>query len=414
MTYDKTEAAEPGRFAAIIKRFIPFYGKELDTQHAGIELHRFTPEQFIAMQHNVSPGYCYLLEGTVALQTRHGEQLLVEAHTLRSRYPLWRGPVVPGSVQALTPVACLKVPRGYVEEQGENDTLWQHPRRRDRDLLENAFYQQLLLNLNEGELELPVMPAMLARIHAISEEDSTVDTVVRILQADMILAARMISVANSVMYRHMEPVTSLRDAVMRLGLQQTQQLAISFVTSNLLRKIPVPEGLRDTANHIWTHSLDIAASSWVIARQSSAKTINPETALLAGLLHDIGALPILAFAAQHPELAARRENVQQAMNQLQGRLGAALLAEWKLPDKLVTAAREAQCWWRNVQPQADYADVVLAAQLLGRCPPEYHWIPLTSLPAYGKLGLATASDGTVLAMRDHEDERADIRQMLAL
>ncbi|MCO6439640.1 MAG: HDOD domain-containing protein [Nitrococcus mobilis] len=112
--------------------------------------------------------------------------------------------------------------------------------------------------------------------------------------------------------------------------------------------------------------------------------------MLAGLLHDIGAVPILAHAHDYDELTQGPEFLESTITAYRGRLGAMILRRWNFSDELITAVLEAENWYRTYEGQADYADLIIASQLQSYSGAEAsrHYPSLDELPVYNRLGLA--------------------------
>jgi HD-like signal output (HDOD) protein len=147
--------------------------------------------------------------------------------------------------------------------------------------------------------------------------------------------------------------------------------------------------------------------------------------LLLGLLHDIGMLPILTYAERYPEIVEYPEKIDATIEQMHGEVGGIILTAWHFEDEFTLVAREADDWFRDKNPQADYCDLVLVAQLhalIGKQKDKLHQLigdkrlpPLASVPAFRKLGLH--SDGvfeSIDLLADANRQLTEARRILSL
>jgi putative nucleotidyltransferase with HDIG domain len=165
---------------------------------------------------------------------------------------------------------------------------------------------------------------------------------------------------------------------------------------------------------VWEHSNEVASISMVIARL--VKRFDVEEAMLAGLLHDIGMLPILNYAANHPSLIDDPVTFEQFVMATRVRAGVTVLQEWRLPVEMITVVHESENWWRDSGPDPDLADVVLVAQIhsyLGK--PERPHIPsMINLPAFRKLaGTGVTPTLSQQILSEAQADIAEARQLLA-
>src|SRR5699024_8003924 len=129
----------------------------------------------------------------------------------------------------------------------------------------------------------------------------------------------------------------------RLGLKNVREVIVAatmrevFHTKHRLLSKRMAE--------LWAHSTLVAAISAVVTRK--LKGFNPERALLAGLVHDIGVVPILAHAHDYDELARDQELLENTITAYRGQIGAMILRRWNFPDELITAVLEAENWYRE-------------------------------------------------------------------
>src|SRR5690606_7350275 len=152
----------------------------------------------------------------------------------------------------------------------------------------------------EDRLVLPSLPDVALRIRAaVEDERKGAHDVARIIQADPALAAYCVGIANSAAYAG-NGVTGVQEAVHRMGLGATRDFVIAYSLRGLFKtREPRCLALMQAA---WRHNANIGALCHVIARDVTRQ--NPEQAMLAGLLHDIGVMVIVAALPQHPGLLA--------------------------------------------------------------------------------------------------------------
>ena len=111
----------------------------------------------------------------------------------------------------------------------------------------------------------------------------------------------------------------------------------------------------------WSSSTRLAALSGVLAKHCSS--LRPESATLAGLLQDIGVLPILNVLNRYHEQLSNETHVLSAIERFAPPVGMILLTRWGFDADMVEVARSRGNWLRDPQPAADLADVVLVARL---------------------------------------------------
>jgi putative nucleotidyltransferase with HDIG domain len=138
-------------------------------------------------------------------------------------------------------------------------------------------------------------------------------------------------------------------------------------------------------NELWQHSTKVAAISFVLARKLGG--FNPDHALLAGLLHDIGVLIIIGYAEKYQDLSANEDELEKLIRHLRSQIGGMVLRQWGFSDDLVVCAEQAEDWYRNETDELDYCDLVLIAQLYSFVDtPRMNEVPgLHELPVFLKM-----------------------------
>ncbi len=251
---------------------------------------------------------------------------------------------------------------------------------------ENQIYVEFYEKLQKGSCILPGMPDIAFRVRkAVADENTGAADIARIIQMDPALTARIIQVANSAAFGGLSPIANCLDAVTRLGLERTRDLVISFVMKELFHT--KSQLLKTRMMMLWQHSRRVAAICYVFARRTTR--LDPDRAMLAGLLHDIGAIPILDLANNYPDIAHSPKLLEQVITSLQDELGAMVLRKWGFQNELVQAALHAEHWLRDHDGEPDYSDLVIAAQLHAFVGLKngFKLPPLYLIPAHHKLAL---------------------------
>src|SRR5690606_20028635 len=201
------------------------------------------------------------------------------------------------------------------------------------------LFHRLFQDLQNGTLSLPSMPDVAMRVRqAVNEEDVSAAYLAKIIQIDPAVAARVIQVANSALYGSGQGVDSLIAAIQRLGSQKTREVVMAVTLREVFKTRSAL--LTKRMAQLWQHSSLVAATAAVLARKLFG--FSPERALLAGLVHDIGIVPMLAHAEAYPQLAEDPASLEATIGTYRGQVGAMILRRWNFPEDLVTVALEAE------------------------------------------------------------------------
>ena len=202
-------------------------------------------------------------------------------------------------------------------------------------------------------------------------------------------------------------------AVNRLGLATTRDLVTCLVLNNVFNA--ENKQLRGRVEKLWRHSCHVAAIASTIAKITPG--LHEDTALMAGLLHDIGVLPVLHYAADFPDILESEEKLNFVIQELRASLGRKILQEWNFDSALSDDSDQAENWLRDSgDAEADYVDVVIVAQIHSYFGTKDNAsLPsLITLPAFHKLGLSKLGpDASLEVLFEAEQGIRDIMAMLS-
>jgi HD-like signal output (HDOD) protein len=226
-----------------------------------------------------------------------------------------------------------------------------------------TFVQALAAELSGGKVELPGFPHIVMRVQRVlSDEKADAAKIVRVIGSDPVLATQLIRMANSAALNPGgSPVTDLRAAVTRVGVDTVRTATIAFAIQQL-RDAPALRGLEMQLGVLWRRSVQVASLCCVVARRLT--TVNPDTALLAGLLQGIGRLYILTRASRHRSLFCDAAAYQAIEQDWHLSIAAALLENWGIADEIVQAVHESESLERDARGTPALTDVLVVGTLL--------------------------------------------------
>ncbi|WP_019625639.1 HDOD domain-containing protein [Thioalkalivibrio sp. ALJT] len=268
--------------------------------------------------------------------------------------------------------------------------------------LEGELFRSVYTHAYAGELALPQLPEVALHLQrALQDPDISIANATRIIEEDPSVTGRLLSVANSPAMGSHRVISRLQDAVARLGLERTRQLVMALAMHQVFIHRDSP--LHDLLERLWRRSARIAAYSCVLADQCEAA--DPQTALLAGLLHRVGALPVIAEVARaHPDHTP--QDLQRILLRLEGLVGELVARQWELSSDIIEAIRDSG---GPENPEAQVlTDIVRIAR--AACPqdteddPLADHIALADLRAVDRLGFVLDDAGNLPAIETARQE----------
>src|SRR5664279_3422071 len=170
---------------------------------------------------------------------------------------------------------------------------------------------------------------------ALQDPDIQIARIASLVSVEPLVAAKLMHLANSALYSpDGKPVRNLPAAITRLGVELVRTTAVAIAMNQILRAKDMA-AFGDLTHALWQHSIKSAATARILARTYTR--INPDEALLAGLVHDLGAFYMLYRAAQYAELRERPESVKHLIMQWHESIGVTLLGALGMPEEIVQA-----------------------------------------------------------------------------
>ena len=214
--------------------------------------------------------------------------------------------------------------------------------------------------------ELPSLPAAAAQvIELTSDENVSMDELATTIQNDQALAAKILRTVNSSFYGLREPCSTIKRALIMMGLKPVKTLALTF---SLVTAVEADEDPAFDYVAYWRRGLYTAIGAHVIMEQYK-KSANADEAFLGGLLQDIGVLAMykgigedyLETLTQVGEDHRQLARLEVEKYELQHPdVGAMLVARWKLPDQLMMPVKFHE---RPTAAPGGHAEVVRAVAM---------------------------------------------------
>lgn len=217
---------------------------------------------------------------------------------------------------------------------------------------------------------LPSPPAVASKIIDLSScNTSGLADVADVVGLDPALSAKLLRMANSPLYAQQRKIENLRQAIILFGLEGTLNIALSFSLKQESNN-DVSSGL--DYHMYWRRSL----ASAVLCQEIGLRLPNcsKDSAFLAGLLQDIGMLALdKAKPDLYKDLGTKQKNhaqvcahEQHIMGEDHSKVGAWLLSEWHLPEKIIGPISDSHCGLLNTYTsnQSDLSIAVVCACIL--------------------------------------------------
>lgn len=261
--------------------------------------------------------------------------------------------------------------------------------------LNKMIATEIKSQIDADELILPTLPELALRARETAErEDVSIHDMVEVVRFDAAISARLIKVANSPLMRARTAATDLPTAMARLGLNFSCNLITGLAMEQMFQA--TTEIVDDALRTVWATSTAVAGRASVIARHFTA--LSSDEVALAGLVHLIGALPILTFIEENLHSFSSAPQLDHLIRELHPQLGRKILENWGFP-RTITLVPEEYCQFdRSYNDQTDCTDVIMMANALhvslGHKAMTAQDIPFWhTISAFNRAGIATDSEG---------------------
>ncbi|MCP3979500.1 MAG: HDOD domain-containing protein [bacterium] len=203
-----------------------------------------------------------------------------------------------------------------------------------------AIRDELEKEIATGRASLPVLPDVAIRMKsAAAKPTSNASDLARILELDPALSARVLKMANSMMFAGRTEIRSLDTAIGRLGAAMAVAVVVGAAGKEVFRSTTPEYNTYLTAN--WKSALFTSAAARRLSHRVGLKS---EDVFLAGLLNGCGD-SVLVQSAETLSGEGRLvpkpsiDTLSEAIGPIGPEAGAAVLGNWGLPDPLVQAVR---------------------------------------------------------------------------
>lgn len=200
----------------------------------------------------------------------------------------------------------------------------------------NKALQHLSAEIEANRLQLPSPPDNVIALRNLIQQNAGINEISTLLSKEPHLSARLIKLANSVLFHSRFHVSSVKTAITRLGMQKVSNLVTGFaITQSFINN--KTRGIEHDLKRSWLISNHVASVTMSLAQHHGQ--IDPDQALLAGQIHNIGDTPLLLHLNTLPELnqdpEMKHKIIIMVLKRLSAKVGTAILKKWQFPPDMV-------------------------------------------------------------------------------
>ncbi len=200
---------------------------------------------------------------------------------------------------------------------------------------ETPLMAQITERLESGLQDLPVFHSVALRLQQkLRTRDFHVDDIIDLISEDQALASQVLKLANSSYYAGLSKIGTIKDAIVRLGVQEIANLAMM---ASQVEYYKSGNSILDAhMKNLWTHSLSCAMGAKWLARKAGYSNLASE-AFMAGLLHDIGKLALMKVLDDIDKSGGASSGfsetlVHEILDKMHEEVGYRLMQSWSLPE----------------------------------------------------------------------------------
>ena len=397
-----------------IRNLALFNDNQLNSLATRLEPKTAAPKQRIIGLGDMGDYSLYLLSGEAISRDSEGNECKVNSESDDYLQPIAHIRPSLYDIEALSPANYLEIPNDLLTELSlieEPDSGEMEVEIIEQSEAANQLTISLCMDISNGSISLPTMPDVVQKIQEVFADDNyDLTKVIGLIQSDPSISAKLLKTANSALYRGSEPIETLQQAVVRLGMDVIRKQIMIYAASELFQS--KSSGMKNRMRSLWKNCRKVSAFSRVLANESGR--FDPEMAQMAGLLSDLGIIAILDYAQSHSDLYDDDDDLDQTIRVLHRQINGMLLYHWNLGDEIVTVGEESRNWFRNHRDSADLCDLVLVARyycLLGT-PTEKTLPALSKIPAFLKLQLEFSAEESESFIEESRAEVEAVENML--
>ncbi|MCL2021568.1 MAG: HDOD domain-containing protein [Betaproteobacteria bacterium] len=194
---------------------------------------------------------------------------------------------------------------------------------------------------------------------ALKNPNLNVEQLARLVSIEPLMSAKIIRMANSVALNVSgRPVADVKNAIVRVGMEAVRTISFAVAMEQLIHSRQM-QAFADISRKLWDHTAHTAAICRILAPKIAPR-INPDEAMFAGMVHDIGVFYLLSRAAPFPELVQNREALYDLLLGWHDNIGHALLSALGQPEQILIAVQEHE-QDREIKREKTLSDVLFIA-----------------------------------------------------
>lgn len=271
-------------------------------------------------------------------------------------------------------------------------------------------YEEIFQKVCKNKSLLPAIPDVGIKIlSALNHPNGNAKMFAKVIESDMGLSGFILKTSRSLRFMTRVPPKSVEQAVARMGMRETYQLSLSFLSRSVFRS--PNKQIEGYIKEAYKLSTKVAVISYFLA--GKVKGVAPGDAMLAGLFQDIGVPSILATLEEYPDILQDPQKRRACIDRLAPKVGAMIMKQWGF-DEMVDVVNSRKNWLLDNET-AGLAELVLIARVhaaigtaeFRECP------PLFKIAAFQKLNLGELGpDNTLQTLNDSKEELAGMERLL--
>ena len=264
----------------------------------------------------------------------------------------------------------------------------------------SEIFRKIAAEVAQGELAFPTGAQLALKLRqALDDPNCQMEDAARLVQAEPLLAARVIAIANSVAYnRFGQDISDVRLAVTRLGFRTVRSLAMALVARQMAGQ-SADRAHQAMVNQLWEHTAHVASLASMIARHVTRQ--DREAAMFAGIVHEIGGFYMLSRTADFPALL--EGDFTEWVEGGEMEVGRAVLGKLAVPEAVAVAI---EGYWDGflAMPPATLADTLLLAEELAPVPSPLHRLVNDNKGGRASIEMVIGEETLSLILKESADE----------